>query len=141
MISNDSSMQSTRSRSGGHGSPSGLSFNASPDPIPRKIRRGNISSRVAQAWATSAGWYLCTGAVTPVPMHTRRVAWHAAPSHPRLARFSVLDPWMEVVARADTVEPDLLGEEDVLEQLIGSELLVGCPVVNAKIAYFRLPAP
>ena len=61
--------------------------------------------------------------------------------HPRLARFSVLDPWMEVVARADTVEPDLLGEEDVLEQLIGSELLVGCPVVNAKIAYFRLPAP
>ena len=57
-----------------------ISFRDSPEPMPRYARPGNISSSVAAIWATTAGWWRCTGAVTPMPMGIVLVAWPIAPS-------------------------------------------------------------
>jgi len=73
-------MRLTCSATGGQSIPQGLSLSASPDPIPRKARPGNISSSVANAWATTAGLWRKTGAVTPVPIGILSVACPIAPS-------------------------------------------------------------
>jgi hypothetical protein len=56
MISSASSMRSICSDTLGQSMPQGTSFSASPEPMPRTTRPGNISSRLAKAWATIAGW-------------------------------------------------------------------------------------
>ncbi len=43
-------------------------------PTPRKNRPGIIAADVAAACATSAGWILISGHVTPVPRRMRSVA-------------------------------------------------------------------
>ena len=40
----------------GHRSPVMCSFEASPEPRQTQSRPGNISVRVAMAWASTAGW-------------------------------------------------------------------------------------
>ena len=47
---------------------------------PRKNRPGNIASSVAAACASTAGWYLYPGGVTPVP-NRRLVVAPSAPIH------------------------------------------------------------
>jgi len=55
-MSSASSMRSTCSATSGQSIPVGVSFSASPDPIPRNARPAYISSSVANACATIAGW-------------------------------------------------------------------------------------
>ena len=80
MISSASPMRATWTPGSGQSAPVGVSFRASPEPMPRKARPGNISSSVANAWATITGLYRNIGAVTPVPISTLSVACPAAPS-------------------------------------------------------------
>jgi len=80
MISSASSMRLTCSPTAGQSIPQGVSLSDSPEPIPRKARPGNSASSVMNACAVTAGWWRCTGAVTPVPIGTRSVACPAAPS-------------------------------------------------------------
>ncbi len=55
MTSTDSSSRALRRGLGGHGSPVMCSFTASPLPRAAQNRPGNISSRVAIAWAVMTG--------------------------------------------------------------------------------------
>ena len=80
MISSASSIRSTCSATGGQSMPQGDSFRDSPEPMPRNARPGKSSSTVAANWATTAGLWRWTGAVTPVPIGMRRVACPIAPS-------------------------------------------------------------
>ena len=73
-------MRRTCSAVSGQSMPAGDSFSDSPEPIPRKARPGNSSPSVAPNCATTAGLYLWTGAVTPVPTSIRSVACPIAPS-------------------------------------------------------------
>jgi hypothetical protein len=47
------------------------SLSASPEPSPSQCRPGYIAANVADAWATTAGWYRNVGAVTPGPKSPR----------------------------------------------------------------------
>src|SRR5438105_1325644 len=68
-----------RSAAGGHRFPKMCSFRFSPVPTPRKNRPGIMASEVAAAWATSPGWILINGQVTPVPRRSPSVAWATPP--------------------------------------------------------------
>src|SRR2546423_1132745 len=82
-----------RSAAGGHRSPKMCSFRFSPVPTPRKNRPGIMASEVAAAWATSPGWILINGQVTPVPRRSRSVAW-ATP--PITLHTNGLSPWASI---------------------------------------------
>ena len=56
MMSTHSRRRALRVALSGHGSPVMCSFDASPVPSATHSRPGNISPRVAAAWATIAGW-------------------------------------------------------------------------------------
>ena len=55
MIDSASSIRAIWSSTGGQSSPTGTSLSASPEPIPRNGRPGNIRSSVIHACAISAG--------------------------------------------------------------------------------------
>ncbi len=72
--------RANRSLPSGHSMPSGASFIASPEPMPRMTRPGARQPRVANACATTPGWYRNVGVSTLVPTSTRSVLATSAPS-------------------------------------------------------------
>ena len=66
----------------GQAVPTMCSFNASPEPTPRRKRPSKSTAAVAAAWATTAGWIRTIGAVTAVVQRTLRVRAAIAPSSP-----------------------------------------------------------
>ena len=78
MMSSASLIRAARSAYFGKEYPRGPSFRFSPVPTPRVNLPPLSLSSVAAAWATTAGWNLHKGVVTPVVNVMVDVAWAMA---------------------------------------------------------------
>ncbi len=110
------------------------SLSASPLPTPSVKRPSSSTADVAAACATIAGWMRTVGHVTAVVTCIRSVAW--ATSAPIIDHTNGLSPWASfhgwiVVGDPQPLEPGLLGEARLADELAWSELLAGQEVADA----------
>ena len=100
------------------------SFMFSPAPGATQKRPGNISASVAEAWAMTAGWYRCPGAVDHPEAQAGGGEGGPQPGPGEAGMALPGGPRLDVVRAHGGIEAGLLRQLDVPEEPAGADLFM-----------------